>query len=68
MILKDQDIVEPDIPFEIHDAVPVRPDNIFHLFIGEVRDFLVVKRGVNDDFMCADPVHHIVHAFALTVQ
>src|ERR1022692_4543789 len=62
MVLKEQNVFEAPVLFEIENAVPERPQNILDSFCRKRGQRRVVVRRFNDHFVRANAIHLVKHA------
>jgi len=68
MILKDQDVPETDILFQVQHSVAISPEDVFDLLPRQIGQAVLVVRRFDDDFVGADAVHAVVEAKTFTPQ
>src|SRR5271154_116665 len=68
VILEEQNILEAAVFFEIENTIAEGPEHVFNSFRRKRRESRGVFRGFDDDFVSADAVHLVEHAFGLLVQ
>src|ERR1700728_1800760 len=68
VVFEDQDVFEAAIFFQIEDAVPERPQNVFNAFGRQRGEAGGVVGRLNNDFVRPDSVHAIKHALRLAVE
>ena len=56
MILKNQNVAEAEILFQVQNPIAEGPQHIFHPLGRQVGKAVLMIGGLNDDFMGADPV------------
>ena len=67
VILEEQDVFEAAIFFQVENAVAEGPEHVFDALGWELREGHVVVGRFDDDFVGADAVHLVEHAFGLLV-
>ena len=68
MVLENQDVSEPYVFLQIDHAIAIGPEHVLDPFCRHVGQAICVVRGLDDDFMCSDPIHSIVEAETLAVE
>src|SRR5688572_7810210 len=68
VILEYQNISEPHVLLQINHAITIRPEDVLDPFNWHIGQAILVVRRLDDDFMCADPIHAIVETEALAVE
>src|ERR1035441_2357848 len=68
MVLKEQDVFEAPVFFEIENAVPERPQNVLDSFCRKRGQRRVVVGRFNDHFVRANAIHLVKHALSLLAQ
>src|SRR5581483_10512796 len=68
MVLENQDVLEAAVFLQIQDTVAKGPQNIFDSLGRQRREAGIMIRRFNDDFVSADAVHLVEHAFGLAIQ
>ena len=68
VILENKNVFKPPVLFQIEDAVPESPQNIFNPFGRQRGETGIVIGRFNDDFMRPDSVHAVEHALRLPVE
>jgi hypothetical protein len=68
LVLEDQDIAETAVAFEVENAVPVGPEDLFDLAFGQVFEPEGVLRALDDDLVSADAVHPVVDPAPLAIE
>ena len=68
VVLENKDVSESRVFLQIDHAIAIGPQHILDPLRRHVGQAICVVRGLDDDFMCADPIHAIVEAEALAVE
>src|ERR1044071_3772424 len=68
VVAEEQYVFESAVLDEIAVPVPVGPDDLFRLVQRHVGDRFVVLWALDDDFVGANAIHHVVHSEADAIQ
>ena len=68
VVFEDQDVLEPSIFFQVENAIPECPQDIFNSLRGQGGQIGIVIGRFDNDLMRPNPIHTVKHSFRLPVQ